>query len=690
MSHVRANKTMKHYLDYILLPRAISPYERRYLRKMNRRGLLFFIYQIPAFMLVAWVHGTGVLNALMLCVAVLIGPFVAYFTFKNSRHISMLYGFAAMCFGGVLVHLGQGPMQIEMHFYFFILIAILAIYANPMVILIAAATVATHHLLLYFLLPTSVFNYEAPIWVVLVHALFVVLESVAAVVLSRSFFDNVVGLEKIVLQRTAQLDERNRDMRLVLDNVAQGLLTISPAGAISPEYSTMLTSWFGEVSVGKSLVALFEQHDATAAMWLEMGLEAIRDGFMPLELCIEQLPGTLVVGERTLDVDYSPIFESSMVSRLLVTFTDCTAELEQKKLEQEQKELVALISKAHEDRAAFLGFMQEAKGIIRELEVVELHEAAVDLKRHIHTLKGNAGFFGLQSVANLCHELETALEQLDLHMADDILAHLLVRWSKIDATLKDFVDAQAASVKLEHEKLNGFIYQLERGISRSSLIKQIKSWRYESLETRLRALGQQARLLAQELEKPEVEIVIDSDEIYLSPARWSGFWNAFIHVLRNAVDHGIEVPHEREARGKNPVGLLSFMSFCEQERFVLEFADDGHGIDWEKLRRKSEELGYQVGLLEKDRIKLLFLDGVSTRDEVTKMSGRGVGMAAVYEECKKLGGEIYVDSAPGIGTSFRFVFPEDVLDLREPLDEVGGLIADSDAWLDGGSAEVRV
>jgi hypothetical protein len=110
-------------------------------------------------------------------------------------------------------------VQIEMHFYFFALLAMLAIFGNPMVIVVAAVTVAVHHLLLWATLPASVFNYAAPLWVVVVHAAFVVLESVATVYIARSFFDNVIGLEKIVHQRTAEIDARNRDMRLVLDNV---------------------------------------------------------------------------------------------------------------------------------------------------------------------------------------------------------------------------------------------------------------------------------------------------------------------------------------------------------------------------------------------------------------------------------------------------------------------------------------
>src|SRR6202042_3083434 len=103
----------------------------------------------------------------------------------------------SMFMGGLLVHFGQGPMQIEMHFYFFVSLALLAVYANPLIIIAAATTVALHHLVLYLFLPRSAFNYEASLLAVSVHALFVALESIAACFVARTFFENVGGLEKI-------------------------------------------------------------------------------------------------------------------------------------------------------------------------------------------------------------------------------------------------------------------------------------------------------------------------------------------------------------------------------------------------------------------------------------------------------------------------------------------------------------
>jgi len=215
---------------YLTLPPEITPFEGRFLAHLNKIALIFFYLHIPVLMGVAWAAGTGPLLALALSLVVLIGPTIAYRTLQNPRSISVIYGITAMLIGGLLVHFGQGPVQIEMHFYFFALIPMLCIFANPTVNLAAALTVALHHLIVWWFLPASVFNYNAQWWVVLVHAAFVVLETVAACYISREFFDNVIGLEKIVQARTATIREQQRDMRLILNNLQEGLVTINLDG----------------------------------------------------------------------------------------------------------------------------------------------------------------------------------------------------------------------------------------------------------------------------------------------------------------------------------------------------------------------------------------------------------------------------------------------------------------------------
>src|ERR1051325_965201 len=256
---------------YLFLPREISAFEQSYLRRMNRIALIFFYMHVPAFIGVAALARTSMLQAAILTPLVLIGPTAVYFWLRNPRSLAVAYGFTAMVMGGLLVHFGQGPMQIEMHFYFFVLIALLAVFGNPAAIMTAAVTVALHHLTVWLLLPSSVFNYEASAWAVVVHAAFVVLESIAAIFVARSFFDNVIGLERIVATRTTQLDQRTRDMALVLENVGQGFLTMSPDGVMSAERSAILGTWLGEAPTSGRFVDYVDSADPAFAAMVEFG-----------------------------------------------------------------------------------------------------------------------------------------------------------------------------------------------------------------------------------------------------------------------------------------------------------------------------------------------------------------------------------------------------------------------------------
>jgi hypothetical protein len=191
-------------LSKAFLPATITDFERKHVQRVNRIALWFFAAHIPVLALIAFFNHTRPELAAAFTAAILIGPLLAHKTLDNPRHVAVIYGVTAMCMGGLLVHFGQGPVQIEMHFYFFALIAMLAVYGNPAVIYVSAVTVALHHLMMWIWLQRSVFNYDASVWVVAVHAAFVVLETVAVAAIARSFYDNVIHLETIVDTRTKE------------------------------------------------------------------------------------------------------------------------------------------------------------------------------------------------------------------------------------------------------------------------------------------------------------------------------------------------------------------------------------------------------------------------------------------------------------------------------------------------------
>ena len=662
MQHLKAQEqdmNAQPLLDYLVLPDEITPFEREHVRKMNRVAAWFFMAHLPVFMLVAWLCDTGVVNALLLTTLALVGPLLAWKRLENPRHTAMVFGFTSMCMGGLLVHFGQGPMQIEMHFYFFVLLALLSMYGNPIVVLVAAVTVATHHLVIYAVLPSSVFNYDASVWVVLVHALFVVLESVASCYLARSFFDNVIGLERIVQQRTAQLNARNRDMHLVLDNVEQGLVTIDAEGRMATEHSSILTRWFGEIEPGMGFRALLARADENVADWFELSLEDVREGFMPTEMVLEQMPRHIQIDDATLEMSFQPVLdasgESEEVEKLLVVVTDITAELEHTRLEAERGEIINIFERIVHDKIGFLEFYNDANALITDI-VTEQIADIVELKRKLHTLKGNSGIFGIQSVASICHAIETEMEETQRLPSEDGLTRLQERWDELSGSLSMMLDTDGHHIELDDQEYEHLLRDVLNRTDYAVLAERIRAWRLEPTRRRLERLGEQAMALATRLNKCEVEVAVEDHKLRTDPDRWRVFWSSCIHVLRNAVDHGLETPDERLSVGKPATAHVQLSTFMDTEHFVVEIADDGRGIDWSLVARKAEGLGLPHANQE-ELVDALFSDGFSTRDAVTATSGRGVGLAAVRKACQALGGSINVVTAMNEGTRFRFRFP---------------------------------
>lgn len=134
------------------------------------------------------------------------------------------------------------------------------------------------------------------------------------------------------------------------------------------------------------------------------------------------------------------------------------------------------------------------------------------------------------------------------------------------------------------------------------------------------------------------------------------------HLIRNSLDHGLEKPDVRESRGKNPEGKLEIKAYHEGGQVIIEISDDGAGINSERVKAKAIEKGVltaeEANSMSKSKIHaLIFHPGFSTAEQVTNISGRGVGMDVVKSNIEKIGGEVEVTSQEGRGTTFRLKIP---------------------------------
>jgi two-component system chemotaxis sensor kinase CheA len=160
----------------------------------------------------------------------------------------------------------------------------------------------------------------------------------------------------------------------------------------------------------------------------------------------------------------------------------------------------------------------------------------------------------------------------------------------------------------------------------------------------------------------DIELQIEGGQTELDRSVMEGLNDPLLHLIRNAIDHGIEFPGQREESGKSPKGLIHLSARRDRDNVVIVIQDDGRGIDSGKVLEKAKQRGLisedQVSALSRDEIfDLLFLPGFSTAEKVTDVSGRGVGLDVVRTAIKALKGTVTVDSTPGKGTKFELILP---------------------------------
>jgi len=183
------------------------------------------------------------------------------------------------------------------------------------------------------------------------------------------------------------------------------------------------------------------------------------------------------------------------------------------------------------------------------------------------------------------------------------------------------------------------------------------------------------RDLSRELDK-EVEFTIEGEDIELDRTILTEISDPLMHIIRNAIDHGVEPPDEREAAGKARAGQVELRASRQRDHVVIEVEDDGAGLDVDGIRRKAIEKGVRSAdeleaMNESAIYDLVFHPGFSTADEVSETSGRGVGMDVVHDSVSQLDGSVTVDSTPGEGTTVSLRLPVTMAIVKVLFVEVG-------------------
>ena len=499
--------------------------------------------------------------------------------------------------------------------------------------------------------------------------------------------------------------QKTADMQAMLHNIPQGILTIMAGGEVHPEYSSYLETILetSDIAHRNAIDLLFAQSnigsdgraqiEATLAACI--GEDEMNFAFNA-HLLVNEMEWQAPSGStKILDLRWSPIVnDNAQIDRVLLCVWDVTALRALEAEASAQKRELALIAeilavsqeKFQSFMATSLDFMAENRGIIDALGATpsqaEVADAVTHLFRNLHTIKGNARTFGLVALTNAVHDAEQACDALRQDAA--------LRWNgreraadaqRIDALLETYRRINEDTLGRRGPGRRGTVeqYVMVKNVQVSEalqLLEEIDRARpdqlrdaVEKVRSRLRLLGTE-RLdqmlsgvleslpsLAAELGKAVPMVSIAAGAYGVKAQICDTLRNVFMHLLRNAVDHGLETADQRRALGKPESGAIMIALDASDTGAELRLWDDGRGLALDKIRQRGLALGLIAegeNPADEDLAQLLFAPGFSTAEKVTQVSGRGVGMDAVKGFVEREGGTI----ALAFSRDASAVFPE--------------------------------
>jgi HPt (histidine-containing phosphotransfer) domain-containing protein len=482
-----------------------------------------------------------------------------------------------------------------------------------------------------------------------------------------------------------EVKRQTRDIRSILDAIQQGILTIRDANLkLGSDHSRYMDRYFHpsmaaqdfhhvlDQAVGLSADVKDQIEQALAACLGEDSLAFdLNQGLLPTELIFR-----IEEQERVFEIDWSPVLDAQgRIEKMLVCLRDVTEVRQLRDQTQQNEEEMRMMSELlniPEDR--FKSFVKrmndhlgESRTLVQSLEArraLDRKEIIRQIFMNIHTVKGSARTLQLKAIAAASHELEQEITSLQPGSAPLNLESLKDKFARVT----DIVDRYQ---EMSQQKL-GWDFDEERvRLPRSLVLKNLQLLAHLNLRRldpdevqdvlylegslqhycaadlghtimeATRGLDSMARDLNKE--PPRVEV--DAPGIMLTETGQQLVQALFTHILRNALDHGLEDRAERLRQGKAQQGLIHVEARMDGSFLRLECFDDGRGLNLDKIKARALEKGLIASSWEGDDsaiADLIFMPGLSTKDVLTEISGRGVGMDAVRSYMERIGGQVAI------------------------------------------------
>ena len=488
-------------------------------------------------------------------------------------------------------------------------------------------------------------------------------------------------LETKVTERTHEIAEKNKNIQAMLSNMRQGLFTVEPGGLIHPEYSAHLEKIFSTNNIPghNAIDLLFSNADIGGddINQISESLHAIiGEDEMNFDFNSHILPTEYRIPKdnhhQYLSLVWDPIIENHIVSKLMVSVRDVTALREAEAEAESQKLELDIISQLINVPAKkYLSFNQSTQQFLDEnRKTIEAAEGKSEdlvslLFRNMHTIKGNCRTYGFKHCSDIVHEVESYYTQLkenpDIEWDRERLINDLARVEQATSEYQKVYhqvlgrgdDARSDDMRVSCHALKSVQSYIKKTFEkypdvRNSLDMQSANILLDiSLSTPLseaiNEVSESLPSIAEQLEKPAPKVIFDDQNLRIRNDVIEVVNNVFAHLLRNSVDHGIESPTERKNHKKSSTGQISVLSEVDNDKMTIRVRDDGRGVNIRQLFAKGVNKGVWLPnqqVSPQEVAELMFASGTSTKESITTISGRGVGMDAVKEFIGGIGGNV--------------------------------------------------
>ena len=508
--------------------------------------------------------------------------------------------------------------------------------------------------------------------------------------------DHIARLDQKVAERTKSIKD-------LLDNAGQGFLSFGGDYIVLNEFSRQCENIFGREIGGVSIFELlFEPdfklyktdksrlHSNSPLLIMEQIIDSYFNNENIFNVMKKALPDEITTRDKILDLEFVFIYdEFGKAGKVMLIVTDITLQKEleiQTKTEQERNNLIVKIAL---DKHGFVDFFRDLHTTLNMLESLAVSENLNDevisrIYRIVHTVKGIAPFYSFFKVMRAAHKVEDFLDELKSEKKLDYNSRreeILEKINKIIASVDDQLDmiqdylTQDEILKgethyeISEKQIADFaenIRESVKGDEKEQLLEALNQLKRYQIKYIIKRFAENTESLAKRLGKKINNIKIINEQILVDYKYLKPLIDVFVHILRNAVDHGIENPYERKKKGKSPEGNISITLNCEKigrrDYFTVSFTDDGAGVDVESLKNVIVEKGFVTKekidkMQDNDVIQYIFCEGLSSKKNISHVSGRGIGMSAVKEKVDRFNGRININSIKDQGTTITISVP---------------------------------